>query len=233
MKGFSRQVTTTDTDCGFSDGGFSRICTEDICPKTVGPSTNLISKPRPIELVLASDPTCVRTMVTDFEDTVADSKRFISEATGVPLDRIDLLLESSGRLLADYELIPSPVIVRGPDRFPKGSMLLGRNQFMHLLLELQVFFEDVAGGQKMPCAGSLQDQQHVAEQLVSRAHKQMDLQPRFHDAADMAAFYCSSNFSTDVEFQAIFREMNELFGHPQDLLFEFMGNIEHQGLIGA
>jgi len=233
MKGFSRQVTTTDTDCGFSDGGFSRICTEDICPKTVGPSTNLISKPRPIELVLASDPTCVRTMVTDFKDTVADSKRFISEATGVPPDRIELLLESSGHPLADHELIPSPVMVRGPDSLPKGSVLIGRNQFMHLLLELKVFFEDVRGGQKMPCAGSLRDQQYVVEQLISKAHKQMDLQPMFHDAADMAAFYCSSNFSTDVEFQAIFREMNELFGHPQDLLFEFMGNIEHQGLIGA
>jgi len=232
MSGWLRQLSNTDTEGDYSDGGFSRICTEDICPDTVGLQTN-ISKPRPVELVLASDPSCVRTLVTDVRDTVADSKRFISEATGVPFNRIELLLTSGGRMLADHELIPSPVMVSGPDRLPRGSVLIGKNQFMQLLLELKVFFEDVRGGQAVPRAGSLRDQQDVVEQLVSKAHRQMDIQPMFRDAAEMAAFYCSSNFITDVEIRTIFEEMNALLGHPQGMFFELIGSTDEQGLVGA
>jgi len=133
---WSRQVTDM-TD--FSESAdWSRTCTEDVCP--VYPSTAECARgpdllpPRRVNLRLAAGgegPTWASAA------SVADLRRTVSEATGLEPGRVQLCEGVARRALLDHELVPLQVEVVGVDRLPGGGVVLGRAQFLRVLLDIK------------------------------------------------------------------------------------------------
>merc|ERR1719401_898330 len=95
------------------------------------------SQPRWIELILESNPNSTRLVLTDLTGIVGELRTIISEATGITRSTVELVIHKTDNILSDLELIPSPVAVRGVNLFPRGGMLLGRTQFMQVLLDVK------------------------------------------------------------------------------------------------
>lgn len=229
--GFSRSVTQETAGTEFSEAGWSRTCTEDVCPTLKEQPTLFfsgISQPRWVELVLGVDARNTCTVLTDWAHVVRDLRQVISEATGVDVSNIELAMNKTGSTLSDVELLPSPVTVRGLDCFPRGSTLLGREQFVEVLHEIQtILLQEQIQGVIRPLVCGADARKYVTD-LVVKQQMQMEsescvqtiflgpngVKASFANVAEMNRFFHSSNFYNDVQIQRIYIELNGMLGRP-------------------
>merc|ERR1719240_266489 len=91
---FARSCTQ-DTQTDFSESGWSRLCTEDVCPCMPEKRSCVFSQPlqpRWVELLLESSPSVTRTVLTELTETIGDLRTVIGEATGVSRSNVELVI---------------------------------------------------------------------------------------------------------------------------------------------
>lgn len=125
----------------FSEGEWSRTCTEDVCPVVPGsaecaraPLGPDLLPPGRVNLRLAAGG---EGPMWASAASVADLRRTVSEATGLEPRRVQLCEGVTRRALLDHERVPLQVEVVGLDRLPGGGVVLGRAQFLRVLLDIK------------------------------------------------------------------------------------------------
>mmetsp|Transcript_128798 Transcript_128798/g.223349 ORF Transcript_128798/g.223349 Transcript_128798/m.223349 type:complete len:259 (-) Transcript_128798:69-845(-) len=221
---FVRTITqdTEGTEVTFSEGGFSRLVTEDVCPTLSKGTRSTPTHPRSVELVLESDPSSVSTAVVDVTDMVLDLREILSEAAGEAIESVSLVLPKSRSTLTDYDAIPSPVIVRGLEAFPSSKAILGRAHFLQILGEVKDIISNA-----MSSHSGVESHHPFIEGIILESHRplnpQMSVRSIFGSVGEMNVFYRSSVFCTDPMPQLIYSELNTLLGHSGKQFFEFVG----------
>jgi hypothetical protein len=235
-----RQVSDESVRTDFTaDGTWSRCCTEDVCPVRVEKPSAGPTEPRIVQLILADNPNSTCMVMTDMKDLAINLRQQISDATGTPLPSIQLVMNKTSSPLQDHELIPSPVTVRGTASFPKGSVLIGRAQFLQILSEVRnLFINDELLHKFMESISmSTENEMTCAEQFIMIEQVNSDrpnsLHSTFDSIADMNAFYLSSYYCQDPEFQVIYSEIDTLLGHNRDKWFQRIGVEEDPLMIGG
>lgn len=220
---FIRTVSHETCGTGFdSEGTFSRLVTEDVCPTLSKGTRSVPTNPRCVELSLQSDPSSVTTAVLDVSDMVLDLREILSETMGESIERITIALPKSRSLLTDYDAIPSSVIVGGLEAFPSSKAVLGRAHFLHLLGEVKDIISNA-----MSSHSGVESHHPFIEGIIIESHRplnpQMSVQSIFGSVREMNIFYRSSVYSDDPLAQITYAELNTLLGHGGKQFFEFVG----------
>jgi hypothetical protein len=216
--GLSRQISDEDTESSFSEDfedDLQSLCADDMLPASG-------SQTQRVQIRLAKNPSMTSTIVLNVEDRAAKLKQAISEATGVAVRDVALLVSSRGRCLSDDETIPPSVTVSGVDNLPEGGLLLSEEQFINVFEE----FRDLVACWRASDDFDLDAHMTFSDMISQAVEEVMPEHPRI-SGEDMAAFYYTSNFSKDVQLRTkiesmMLVEMDTIFGTnvngPKDMI---------------
>eukprot|EP00440_Ansanella_granifera_P019613 gb/GFBE01021308.1/.p1 GENE.gb/GFBE01021308.1/~~gb/GFBE01021308.1/.p1 ORF type:complete len:259 (+),score=73.90 gb/GFBE01021308.1/:1-777(+) len=229
---FSRTCTEEE------ESGWARLCTEDVCPVMSKPMQAVQGQFRPRQIhVLAASMQLSCTVITDQLDMVVDLRRYLSEATGVAMGEVQVLMNKTFETVPDHVIIPSPVIVKGVDMFPHGRVIICKGHFVQVLSDIKEALEqeDMAEiiSHVRESAGSLDEEAQLMEEFMMQA-KRPAMAQAFASISSLNAFYLSSSFVHDPAVSKLYSEINDLLGHPGETFFENIGYAnEVEALMGS